>query len=146
MPLLHFRIDEADQTINLSRTLHAQNLKLKRVMIKKGDNTEFDGGLIIDCSFLKGYEIMSPFAANDFMVKFGKTDESVDKEYDLGVASEDISLAFNVKVYDFLRNKLTATDFSKDATSTTGYTPAATKIDYIDVIFEYDQLYNYDTY
>ena len=40
MPLLHFRITEKDESINMSRTLHAQNLTLRRAIITRNPSLQ----------------------------------------------------------------------------------------------------------
>tara|TARA_R100001244_G_scaffold116552_1_gene86645 strand:- start:2763 stop:3254 length:492 start_codon:yes stop_codon:yes gene_type:complete len=163
MPLLHFRITSKDQPINLSRTLHAQNLTLRRAIITKTkslytvasapsadtccDNAipawtpDYKGGVIVDCSFLRGYEIMSNFSSNDILLPFSNGDTNINTQFELDIASEDIALSFNVKTYDFDRKD---TILFVGEGSTVATTPGAIKS--IDLIFQYDQLYNYNTY
>ena len=174
MPLLHFRITEKNQSIDLSRTLHAQNLTLRRSMIVKNKGTvsnksdlsttsqidfekdmidfqpqyttDYGGGVCIDVSFLKGYEIMSNFRSNDIMIPFANNDTIIDNKYELDIASEDIALSFNVKTFNFKRddNIVFVEDERKKGTSNPELVENA--IHHIDLIFQYDDLYNYDTY
>ena len=164
MPLLHFRIKEKDEGINMSRSLHAQNLTLRRAIVtrnaslqtnpptKPADNVaiipvvpvydvDYKGGLIVDASFLRGYEIMSNFSSNDIMIPFGNEKANIDEQFELDISSEDITLAFNVKVYDFERKDTIQFISDSGNTATT-----AGAIHYIDLIFQYDELYNNDTY
>jgi hypothetical protein len=162
MPLLHFRITEKDESINMSRTLHAQNLTLRRAIITRNPSLQTNvqnevgvgsaktqvvpiydadckGGIVVDASFLRGYEIMSNFSSNDIMIPFANDSINVDEQFELDIASEDIALAFNIKVLDFERKDTIL--FTKATTATT---PGA--IQYVDLIFQYDELYNHDTY
>ena len=162
MPLLHFRITEKDESINMSRTLHAQNLTLRRAIITRNPSLQTNvqnevavgsaktqvvpiydadckGGIVVDASFLRGYEIMSNFSSNDIMIPFANDSINVDEQFELDIASEDIALAFNIKVLDFERKDTIL--FTK---ATSAGEPGA--IQYVDLIFQYDELYNHDTY
>jgi hypothetical protein len=178
MPLLHFRITEKNQSINLSRTLHAQNLTLRRSMVVKNKGTvsnkaaitgtpgigtypnyevhmldfikqyttDYEGGICIDASFLKGYEIMSNFRSNDIMIPFGNDETNIDHKYELDLSSEDIALSFNVKTFNFKRddNVVFVEDERKKGTANPELVENA--IHHIDLVFQYDELFNYDTY
>ena len=106
MPLLHFRITEKDESINMSRTLHAQNLTLRRAIITRNPSLQTNvqnevavgsaktqvvpiydadckGGIVVDASFLRGYEIMSNFSSNDIMIPFANDSINVDEQFAL---------------------------------------------------------------
>ena len=163
MPILHFRVDKQQQNIDLSRTLHSQNLTFRRAIITRNrsiasvppagtnppDNyiptytVDYLGGIIIDVSFFKGFEILSNFTSNDLMVPFNNDQSNVDHRFDMNFASEDIALSFNVQIYDFKRQLIPDTLF----TSTTGVADTAIgAIKYIDLFFEFDNLHDYNTY
>ena len=98
MGVLHFRITKQDQNIDMSRTLHAQNLTLRRAVVTRNrsiqtntpigtnplDNTiatyvtDYKGGIILDISFFKGFEILSNFSSNDILVPFGNAEANIE--------------------------------------------------------------------
>ena len=162
MPVLHFRVTKQDENIDLSRTLHAQNLTLRRAVITRNkslvsnvpalpvvpaDNfipiyvTDYKGGLILDISFFKGFEILSNFSSNDILLPFGNEIANIDTRYEQNFASEDISLSFRCRAFDFER---------EDTIKFISDTPLAPQTDgaikYIDLFFEFDELYEYNTY
>ena len=160
MPVLHFRIKKQNENIDLSRTLHSQNLTLRRVIITRNrsvitnspllapvpsDNfipeytTDLKGGIIVDISFFKGFEILSNFVSNDILVPFGNEVANIDNRYNLNFANEDIALSFNVQCYDFERKNSVV--FQNDTTATTDGA-----IKYIDLFFDFDNLFDYSTY
>tara|TARA_B100000780_G_scaffold278104_1_gene250558 strand:+ start:1691 stop:2194 length:504 start_codon:yes stop_codon:yes gene_type:complete len=167
MAILHYRITQANQPINLSRTLHAQNLTLRRVSVIRnisipsnipGSPTlvpatqyyipeyldpkdDLHGGIIVDVSFFKGFEVLSNFSSNDLMIPFSNDDTVVDSRYEQNFSNEDISLSFSVKVFNYLREP--NVKFTSD-TGNSDLTPGAIK--YIDMFFEFDELFNYNTY
>lgn len=175
MPLLHFRITKKDQSIDLSRDLHAQNLTLRRSIIVKNKGTvsnksaipspltypeyekfmldfvkqytdDYKGGVCIDASFLRGFEIMSNFSSNDIMIPFDNNETNIDHMYELDISSEDIALSFNVRTFNF--NREDSTIFVEDLRDAGTANPEQynNAIHHIDLIFQYDELYNYDTY
>ena len=166
MPTLHVRIEKQNQPIDLSRTLHSQNLTLRRAVVVRNisipnnvplssasppapyfvptytDPTDdLKGGIIIDLSFFKGFEILSNFSSNDLLIPFANTEVVVDNRYEQDFSNEDISLSFNVECFDYERKN--TLKFVSDA-GVTATTPGAIK--YIDVFFSFDQLYSYNTY
>jgi len=159
MGVLHFRITKKDQNIDMSRTLHAQNLTLRRAVVTRNrsiqtntvippatlDNTiatyttDYKGGIILDISFFKGFEILSNFSSNDILVPFGNAEANIDSRFEQNFASEDISLSFRCRTYDFKREDNVV--FQDD---TTALTDAA--IAYVDLFFEFDEIHDYNTY
>ena len=166
MPILHFRITQQNQPIDLSRTLHSQNCTLRRITIVRnislpnnipgsptqlpatpyfvptypGDQ-DMEGGIIIDVSFFKGFEVLSNFSSNDIMCPFDNMQSVVDNRFEQNFANEDISLSFNVKVFNYKREN---TLKFVDDTGVGKDDPAAIK--YIDMFFEFDELFAYNTY
>ena len=174
MPVLHFRITQQDQPIDLSRTLHSQNCTLRRITIVRNISIpsnipvtvdpliplvvglaptpyfvptytdplhDMKGGIIIDVSFFKGFEVLSNFSSNDIMCPFNNMESVVDNRFEQNFANEDISLSFNVKVYNYKREN---TLKFVDDTGVEEADPAAIK--YIDMFFEFDELFEYNTY
>jgi len=161
MPVLHFRVKKQNENIDISRTLHSQNLTLRRVVITRNkslinnvppgpltppyDNfvptylPDLKGGIIVDVSFFKGFEILSNFVSNDILVPFGNEVANIDNRYNLNFANEDIALSFNVQCYNFERKDTVV--FQTNDTDTT-----AGSIKYIDLFFDFDNLYDYSTY
>ena len=166
MPTLHVRIEKQNQPIDLSRTLHSQNLTLRRAVVVRNvsipnniplpaanlpppyfvptytDPTDdLKGGIIVDLSFFKGFEILSNFSSNDLLIPFANTEVVVDNRYEQDFSNEDISLSFSVECFDYERKN--TLKFVSDS-GVTATTPGAIK--YIDVFFSFDQLYSYNTY
>ena len=171
MPTLHVRIEKQNQPIDLSRTLHSQNLTLRRAVVVRnvsipnniplsaGGGTpaaaqppyfvptytdptdDLKGGIIVDLSFFKGFEILSNFSSNDLLIPFANTEVLVDNRYEQDFSNEDISLSFSVECFDYERKN--TLKFVSDS-GVTATTPGAIK--YIDVFFSFDQLYSYNTY
>jgi len=173
MPVLHFRITKQNQPINLSRTLHSQNLTLRRTTIVRnisipknipvtvGATTtqvglaptpyfvpeytdpkeDMHGGIILDVSFFRGYELLSNFCSNDLLIPFDNMQSVVDNRYQQNFNNEDISLSFNVQVYNYKRQNILKFVSEEDVGENE---PGAIK--YIDVFFEFDELFDYNTY
>jgi len=171
MPTLHVRIEKQNQPIDLSRTLHSQNLTLRRAVVVRnvsipnnipasaGGGTptvpqppyfvptytdptdDLKGGIIVDLSFFKGFEILSNFSSNDLLIPFANTEVVVDNRYEQDFSNEDISLSFSVECFDYERKN--TLKFVSDS-GVTATTPGAIK--YIDIFFSFDQLYSYNTY
>lgn len=157
MGVLHFRIKSNDENINMSRTLHAQNLTLRRAVVTRNlsirsnppavafDNlnpeytVDYKGGVICDINFFRGFEILSNFSSNDLLIPFSNHETNVDQRFEQNFASEDISLSFRVRTFDFKREN---TVKFQDSTSPTEDGAIA----YIDLFFEFDEIHDYNTY
>ena len=162
MPILHFRLTKAHDSVLLLRTIHSQNSTLRRCIVTKNrsvatnaptvvtgatDNfipdytTDYKGGIILDCAFLSGGEIISNFNSNDILIPFSNAESNIDNRFIQNFASEDVSTSFSVKSFDF--EKQDTIKFMSDS-GNTSTTDGAVK--YIDVFFEFDEVMDYNTY
>ena len=153
MPVLHLRIKEANENINLSRSLHAQSFVFKRAVVVMNPSTQpnqiqnLDGGVTIQLSFFTGFELLSNLSSNNIYLPFSppKIDSNVtpntgnydvyDIRYDLQFDAEDVKNSFNAKVFHY--------DSGKDKPT---FGSAAGNIKYIDLYFEFDNLFNSNNY
>ena len=155
MPVLHFRINQNKENINLSRSIHAQSFIFKRAVVVCNPSTatnqlkNLDGGVNIKCSFLNGFEILSNQNSNNLYLPFAPpivmvAPDSVavaanydifDLRYDLQFSAEDIKNSFNVEVLNYDSN------VSPDFHPTTAGT-----IKYIDLYFEFSELVSQNNY
>lgn len=147
MPVLHFRITKAQQTIELSRELKSQNFTLRRVVVIREpnttDSTSLNGGLAIDLDFWNGFEMLSNLNSNVIYVPL---DQSVivndNPRYDLNFNGETIHQSFGVKVRDYKDASDNAAVVFWDQTGA----PAEGEIMSIDMYFEFDDLFDYTSY
>ena len=153
MPVLHMRIQKANENINLSRSLHAQSFVFKRAVVVLNPSTaagtiqNLDGGVTIQLSFFTGFELLSNLSSNNIYLPFTppKLDTTVtsntgnydifDIRYDLQFNTEDIKNSFNASVYHY----------DSGSQQPTFGTTAGT-IKYIDLYFEFDDLFNTNNY
>ena len=100
MPILHLRINEANQNIVISKELKAQQLTLVRATITK-DTTAGAvnaGALFFEMEFFSGFEYISNL--NDNYLVSPIDDSQAFQTYQLSQSffSEDVKTAFNVKI------------------------------------------------
>ncbi len=138
MPILHFRITEPNQTINITRPLHSQNFTFRRAVIVKTDALDmantYKGGCAVQLSFLQGDEFVSNQNTNQLVIPFDYTQEVNDVRFEFPLASEDVRSAFTCDVKNY--------DRSADAlvgVPAVGASPAGT-IRYIDLYFSFTSL------
>jgi hypothetical protein len=138
MPILHFRITSATQTINITRPLHSQNFTFRRAVIVKTDALDmaatYKGGCAVQLSFLQGDEFVSNQNTNQLVIPFDYTKEVNDVRFEFPLASEDVRSAFtcNVKNYDRSADAVVGVP-------PVGPTPQGT-IRYIDLYFSFTSL------
>ena len=140
MGLLHIRIKQADEIINLDRGLHSQNFTLKKAVVVKGNSatTEYKGGATVTLDFFNGgLQIMSNVVDNDLIIPFNDQSSVTDIRYDINLSSENITRSFRVNVQNF--DKTFIPTFNQAA-------QAAGELAYIDLFFEFTELYDYDRY
>jgi hypothetical protein len=144
MAILHFRILKNTQSIVLTKAVKAQNLIFKRAVITQhnnGQNPNLDGGIVIHCSFIQGFEIISntdndiKIDANDLIIPMDITKSQHDVRFDLQISNEDIRQAFTVDVKDFTNTNLISFDPVQVGA-----------IKYIDLYFEYSILFDYQEF
>jgi len=100
MPILHLRLNEANQNIVISKELKAQQLTLVRSTITKDTTAGAtnDGALFFELEFFSGFEYISNL--NDNYLVSPIDDSLAFQTYQLSQSffSEDVKTAFNVKV------------------------------------------------
>ena len=153
MPVLHIRITKENDYINLSRSLHAQSFVFKRAVVVMNPSTtagtiqNLDGGVTIQLSFFTGFELLSNLSSNNIYLPFSppKIDtvdppntgnyDIFDIRYDLQFDAEDVKNSFNAKVFHY--------DSGSEQPS---FGTSAGTIKYIDLYFEFDNLFNTNNY
>lgn len=145
MVVLHIRISENSEVINLPQGLTARNMTLRRCVVIKNPKTGaapaiYNGGVAINLDFLKGgLSIASNVNNDEISVPMDDSLEVNDVRFDLNFDSERVNRSFqtNVRNYDDIG---TRPPFNR--------APGANnnELKYIDLYFEYDRLYDYDTY
>jgi hypothetical protein len=140
MPLLHFRITEANQTIKLSRAITAQTLIFKRAVVYKSkealanESKPYMGGVAVSLSFLTGSEVISSVSSNELYVPFDEFQELNDVRFELPLESENIRPAFTLNVFNY----------TGEGQPTFGTTNG--EITYIDLFFSFSEIDIYDSY
>jgi hypothetical protein len=140
MPVLHFRISSAQENIKLSRSLHAQNFTLRRAVVVKDasipnpTDIPYDGGCCVEVSFFTGFEVLSNMNSNDILIPFDSTKEMNDPRFTLNFSSEEIRPSFSVSVFTY----------TKEHKCPFGAGPG--EIKFIDLFFEFSELFDYNTY
>lgn len=171
MAILHYRLTSANQNIVLSSGIDAQSFIFRRAIIQLYQpppvppavvsagipaNTDRNGGgVVIKPSHFSGFEVVSDQTGgvNDIMIGFEGDKATQTIYHDMEFDSEQITRGFQVQTKKLgnatAPNALVDAEFApRDAT--TGVINAATavagEIDYIDVFFQFESLYNYKSY
>ena len=168
MPILHLKVNSStggtDSFLTINRPIHAQQLTLKRVVVRKYGNLEgggktlqdFGGGIQIFLpNLLTGYEINTnqntqngivvPFpntcAVGAGIMESGNTTGGrvviYDTRFDMNFSQFD-DIPENIRVE--VRNYNGTTDCKFD------YSSHFNALIEIDLFFEYSEVYDYDTY
>jgi hypothetical protein len=116
MVVLHLRIKENNEVINLDTGLLSQNLTLKRCVVVKNPKTggaphQFDGGIAIN----------------------------LDVRFDLNFNAERVNRSFVTSIRNYDDTGIVP-PFNRTAGANNN------ELKYVDLYFEYDKLYDYDTY
>ena len=165
MAILHYRLTSANQNIVLSSGIDAQSFIFRRAIIHLYQpaagipaGTDLNGGgVVIKPSHFSGFEVVSDQTGgvNDIMIGFEGDKVTQTIYHDMEFDSEQITRGFQVQTKKL--NDATTPQSLVDANfaprddagviTTTG-TAAATagQIDYIDVFFQFESLYNYKSY
>ncbi len=145
MGILHIRITENSQVIKLDRSIHGQNMTLRKiVIIKNKDQTvapvyDYKGGATISLDFLQGgLQIASNVNQDELSVPFKQEEDVHHVNYDLNFEAETIDQNFLVQVFNFDKSGAQPTF---DPTGTT-----ANALMYIDLYFDYASLFDYNRY
>lgn len=145
MVVLHIRIKENNEVINLAQGLIGQNMTLRRCVVVKNPKTGaaphiYDGGIAINLEFLKGgISIASNVNNDEISIPMDDSLEVNDVRFDLNFNSERVNRSFQTSVrnYDDIG---TRPPFNRTAGANNN------ELKYVDLYFEYDKLYDYDTY
>ena len=133
MPILHIRITENEQIINLDSGIYSQNFTFKRAVIIKDVGTstyDYRGGVTVNLDFLAGgTEIKSNINTDEISIPFDDSNKISDIRYDLNFSTEDVSRSFLVKVFNYDKQ---GDPPPFDITGTAG------EIKYIDLYFQYN--------
>jgi hypothetical protein len=140
MPVLHFRIKQANEIINIPQQLNSQQFIFKRCVVIKDNQTtvNYGGGCAIKLDFLNGVEIVSNQNNEMLYIPFKDDDTISDRRYDLNFNSETVKRSFKASVYFYNDNT------QQPVFDTTGATASA--IRYIDLYFEFQSIYDYNAY
>lgn len=153
MAILHYRITEAEQSINIPNTIHAQSFIFRRAVVRMtplaagSTSTNCKGGVVITISHLSGFEISSGtsissttgkpitnnLGANDILIGLDEFKPINNIYFDMEFESEDINQGFQVKVSNFDRGPVV-------------FGTGAGQITSIDLYFQFASLYDYKTY
>ncbi len=153
MAILHYRITEADQSINIPNTIHAQSFIFRRAITRMtplasgATSTNCKGGLVISPSHFSGFEISSGtsldgatgkpitnnLGANDILIGLDEYKAINNTYFDMEFESEDVNQGFTVKVRNFDKEAVVFGTGSGEITS-------------IDLYFQFASLYDYKTY
>ena len=139
MPVLHFRITNNNEIINIDRDIHGQNFTFKRAVVVKDAtaSTAYKGGVSVKLDFLSsGVEILSNTNNDIVYLPFNDTNTVSDIRYDLNFSSEVVRRSFKTSVYSY--DRISQPSF--DTTGTTG------ELFYIDLYFEFQQITDFDEY
>ena len=132
MPILHFRVTKAQETISISRNLHAQNFTFRRAVVTKVDQADYagtyKGGVTLELSFLQGDEFVSNINTNNVLIPIDYEKRSNDVRFEFPLAAEDIRSAFTVKCYNYDRSVPLA------------FGAGAGELEFIDVYFSFTSL------
>jgi hypothetical protein len=153
MAILHYRITEAEQSINIPNTIHAQSFIFRRAVVRMiplgtgATSTNCKGGIVVSPSHFSGFEISSAtslssttgkpisnnLGANDILIGLDEYKPINNIYFDMEFESEDINQGFTVKVSNFDRQPVT-------------FGTTAGQITSIDLYFQFASLYDYKTY
>ena len=144
MGILHFRITEANQVIKLDRSIHGQNMTLRKVVIIKNKNQtgtpyNYKGGVTVSLDFLKGgLQIASNTNQDELSIPFKQEEDVSFINYDLNFESETIDQNFLVSVKNYDKTG------QQPPFDPSGVTNNA--LMFIDLYFDYSSLYDYNQY
>jgi hypothetical protein len=153
MAILHYRLTEDNQSIILPKDIHSQSFIFRRAVIRSvplGSSTStLKGGVIVEPSHFSGFEVVSGVSvdgstnkpitnnlvSNDILLAIDESTSINNIYFDMEFESEDIPQAFTVKTFNFDREKPTAGVFGTTAGQITS----------IDIYFQFNSLYDYNT-
>jgi hypothetical protein len=153
MAILHYRITEAEQSINIPKTIHAQSFIFRRAIVRMvplvapATSTNCKGGLVVSPSHFSGFEISSGttissttakpitnnLGANDILIGLDEYKPINNVYFDMEFESEDVNQGFTVKITNFDKQPIKFGTQAGELTS-------------IDMYFQFASLYDYKTY
>ena len=153
MAILHYRLTEAEQSVNIPNTIHAQSFIFRRAVVRmvpltaNSTSTNCKGGIVISPSHFSGFEISSGtsissttgkpitnnLGANDILIGLDEFKPINNIYFDMEFESEDVNQAFTVRVSNFDKQPVVFGNSAGQLTS-------------IDVYFQFASLYDYKTY
>lgn len=163
MAILHYRLTSANQNIVLSSGIDAQSFIFRRAIVHLvpdpntgtiAAGTDLNGGgVVIKPSHFSGFEVVSDQTGgvNDIMLGFEGDKITQTIYHDMEFDSEQITRGFQVQTkklnHAAAPKTLADADFAPRNPTTGVITGAAQgQIDYIDVFFQFESLYNYKSY
>ena len=153
MAILHYRITEAEQSINIPNTIHAQSFIFRRAVVRMvplstgSTSSNCKGGICISPSHFSGFEISSGttidsttskpisnnLGANDILIGLDEFKAINNIYFDMEFETEDVNQGFTVKVSNFDKGSVT-------------FGTSAGQLTSIDLYFQFASLYDYKTY
>jgi len=137
MPVLHLRLTSNNQTINLPKPIHAQNIQFIRGTIIKDttSGTTYDGCAMVNLDNLfNGYEIISNTNLNSLMLPFSDSQDVTTIQFIQDYDAEEIKQSFKVKVFKY------------DGTTALPMGSGAGQVKSIDLYFNLSETYDYSGY
>ena len=153
MAILHYRLTEAEQSVNIPNTIHAQSFIFRRAVVRMkpltagSTSTNCKGGIVISPSHFSGFEISSGttidsttakpitnnLGANDILIGLDEFKPINNTYFDMEFESEDINQAFTVRISNFDKEPVV-------------FGTGAGQLTSIDLYFQFASLYDYKTY
>jgi len=168
MAIFHYKLLNENQNIDITSEIHAQSFMVRRIIVQivpdPGTNPTTSlnkGGVVVVPSHLSGLEIVSGNLSNsnEIMIAYNEHQTTSSIYYDMEFESENIPRSFNVKTYKFdsrvpavfaPRNSskpITATQPSDNLGSVIlSPAPPPGSIISIDLFFQFESLFNYESY
>ena len=154
MAILHYRLTEKNQSIEIPSTIHAQSFIFRRAVVRMvpltagATSTILKGGVIFSPSHFSGFEISSGTSIdsttnkpiinnlgfNDILLGLDEYKPINNIYYDMEFQSEDINRGFTVSTRNFDREDVNI------------FGTNAGQVKSIDIYFQFSSLYKYEGY
>ena len=143
MGILHLRLDSNKTKINLSKEIHAQDLKLVRSIVVKNVTAagNYDGAIMVNLNkVFSGFEIISSTNLNSLMIPVNSTINTS------GVLSTD-TVDFNQDLEsEFIRQEFFVDVFNYDGVTRATFGTGAGQIQSVDLFFQLSEIHDYSSY
>ena len=143
MGVLHIRLDSNKTKINLSKEIHAQDLKLVRSIVVKNVTAagNYDGAIMVNLNkVFSGFEIISSTNLNSLMIPVNSTINTT------GVLSTD-TVDFNQDLEsEFIRQEFFVDVFNYDGVTRATFGTGAGEIQSVDLFFQLSEIHDYSSY